>query len=69
MGKIDGTGREGGEIEAAYNVNYLIDAVAYLDCERIFLGFNKPESQAVIRPLDGSGYIRVIMPIRRFDWA
>ena len=56
--------REGGEIEAAYDIHYLLDGVGALVSEELVLDLTEPLKQAVIRPTDGSDCLMVIMPMQ-----
>lgn len=49
---------------AAFNVNYLIEALAACGTERVRLDFTEPLSPAVMRPVDGTDFLEVIMPMQ-----
>jgi DNA polymerase III subunit beta len=61
---------EGTPVEIGFNINYILDILQQLDCERIRFNFNDAGSSAVIYPLvdesieQQQNYRYVIMPMR-----
>ncbi len=59
---------EGDSMEIGFNARYLLDVIAEIGSEKVFLGLNDDVSQGVIAPVvDGEGdltYTNVIMPMR-----
>ncbi len=54
----------GGEVEIGFNVNYLLDALAAVDEEKVQLGLTDSNSSCLIRSgVDGSARY-VVMPMR-----
>lgn len=54
----------GKDIYIAFNVKYFNDALKAVDDEFVKIKFNKPESPCVISPVDGGGYLYLVLPIR-----
>ncbi|MCP4543946.1 MAG: DNA polymerase III subunit beta, partial [Chloroflexi bacterium] len=55
---------EGGEIEVAFNVKYLIDVLSVIDTPQVALETTVATSPGVIRPVkDSTDYTHVIMPM------
>ena len=54
---------EGEQIEVAFNIRYLIDALSVIDDERIILESNGPAYPGVIRPENRDDFVCVIMPM------
>lgn len=54
---------EGDEIEIAFNVRYLLDALGVIDTPQVALETTTPSSPAVIRPVGDDDYLHVIMPM------
>lgn len=57
--------REGnGEIEIGLDVNYLIDALKYLNADEVRVGFISPTKPISIRPEGDDTSLQIIMPVR-----
>jgi len=54
---------EGGEIEIAFNAEYLIDVLSVLESESVEIGLTGPLSPGTVRPKDESQFIYVVMPM------
>ncbi|HHX44004.1 MAG TPA: DNA polymerase III subunit beta [Chloroflexi bacterium] len=54
---------EGAPIEIAFNARYLIEALAAVDTPDVSLETRDPSSPGVIRPVNGSEFVHVIMPM------
>jgi DNA polymerase-3 subunit beta len=54
---------EGGEIEIAFNAEYLIDVLSVLEAESVEIGLTGPLSPGIVRPTDGAQFIYVVMPM------
>ena len=54
---------DGEEMEVAFNVRYLMDALNVLDDERVHLRTINARSPGVIHPANGEGLTYVIMPM------
>jgi DNA polymerase-3 subunit beta len=55
---------EGEAVTVSFNVRYLEQALANLSAERLGLDFSGPLSPGVLRPVDDTSYVHVIMPVR-----
>ena len=51
-------------IEVAFNPRYLLDIFNNLKCEKISIETASVTSPCLIRPLDGTNYIHIVMPVR-----
>ena len=51
-------------LEIAFNPRYLLDVFNTLKCEKISLETVNTTSPCIIRPLDGTNYIHIVMPVR-----
>lgn len=51
-------------LEIAFNPRYLLDIFNTIKCEKISLETVNTTSPCVIRPLDGTNYIHIVMPVR-----
>ena len=51
-------------LEMAFNPRYLLDIFNTIKCEKISLETVNTTSPCVIRPLDGTNYIHIVMPVR-----
>jgi DNA polymerase III, beta subunit len=58
------TETEGENLEIGFNPKYFLDALKVIEDEEIFLDFGSNISPSVIRPVDTSNYIYMILPIR-----
>lgn len=55
---------EGEALEAALNVQYLLDVLGHLDDEQIDFGLNDGLSPVKVVPAQTSGYLHIIMPLK-----
>jgi len=62
---IDAT-TEGKDMDIAFNVRYLADALKAIDDEQLFMCFNTPVTPAVLKPLAGDGFLHLVLPVRTF---
>ena len=56
--------QDGGDVNIAFNVKYLIDVVRYIDAEQLVLNLNNAISPCVIQPADDPDYIHLVLPVR-----
>ena len=56
--------QEGGDLNIAFNVKYLIDVVRFIDAEQIEINLNNPISPCVISPVDDPDYLHLVLPVR-----
>lgn len=56
--------REGDEIEIAFNASFLLDVLAVLDTETVFIEMSEPLNPAIVRPVEGPDFLMVIMPMQ-----
>jgi DNA polymerase III subunit beta len=56
--------REGDEISIAFNAGYVVETLAVVESEGVFLEMTEPLSAAVLRPVDGDDYLMVVMPMQ-----
>jgi DNA polymerase-3 subunit beta len=54
---------EGGEVEVAFNAEYLMDALSVMDCESVELGLTGALSPGLLRPVGDTPFIYVVMPM------
>ena len=54
---------EGVPVEVAFNARYLIDALAVIDAAQVLLETRDPSSPGVLRPVGGSDFVHIIMPM------
>lgn len=54
---------EGGEVEIAFNAEYLMDALSVMDCESVELGLTGALSPGILRAVGDSPFIYVVMPM------
>lgn len=54
---------EGEPVTVAFNVRFLIDALSVMDSAQVALETNSAASPGVLKPLDDSGFVHVIMPM------
>ncbi|MGD2207271.1 MAG: DNA polymerase III subunit beta [Anaerolineae bacterium] len=54
---------EGDEVEIAFNARYMIDALSVVGTPEVALETSTPSSPGVLRPVDGSDFLCVIMPM------
>ncbi len=55
---------EGNDIAISFNARFLLDALKIIDCENIVMEFSGSFSPGVIRPLNESNYLYLILPVR-----
>jgi DNA polymerase-3 subunit beta len=55
---------QGDEVEIGFNVNYLLDALAACDSERVTLGLTDGNSSCLVRALGTTNTKYVVMPMR-----
>ncbi|MBN1873464.1 MAG: DNA polymerase III subunit beta [Anaerolineae bacterium] len=54
---------EGGELEIAFNVRFMIDVLSALDTPQVALELNTPTSPGVIKAIGDDAFIHVVMPM------
>ena len=59
--------QEGGDLNIAFNVKYLIDVVRYIDAEKIEMNLNSPITPCVITPVNDPDYVHLVLPVRTSD--
>ena len=55
---------EGKNLEVGFNPKYFLDACRCIDDEEIFVDFGSNISPCIIRPIEESDYVYMILPIR-----
>lgn len=55
----------GKDLEIAFFFKYVTDAIKAIDDEEISVCFNSPIEPCVIRPLEGDGFMHLIVPVRK----
>ena len=58
------TESEGDELDIAFNVKYLSDVVRAVDSDEFLFCFNSGVSPCVVRPVEGSDYTYMVLPVR-----
>ena len=58
---------EGVDIEIAFNSRYISDVIRNVDEECCTLSMNTPVSPCVISPMDGDGYLYLVLPVRVYN--
>lgn len=58
---------EGKQLDIAFNARYLTDVIRNVEEEEICMCFNSNVSPCVVRPIDGDGYLYLILPVRTFN--
>ena len=58
---------EGVDIEIAFNSRYISDVIRNVDEECCTLSMNTPVSPCVICPMDGDGYLYLVLPVRVYN--
>ena len=58
---------EGKNLEVGFNPKYFLDALRAIDDEEVFIDFGSNVSPCIIRPVEESDYIYMILPIRLKD--
>ena len=54
----------GGEMEIAYNPQFLISVLRNIGCEEVYLELTNSLNPCLIRPTTGEDYISIVMPMR-----
>lgn len=54
---------EGGEMEIAFNVKFILEALSVINSPQVMLDFISPSSPGVIRPVGGDDFTYVVMPM------
>ncbi len=54
----------GESITVGFNASYLIDALARIDGDEVFLEFNEELDPCVLKPVDSENFVGVVMPLR-----
>lgn len=54
---------EGNELEIAFNVRYLLDALNVINTEQVALETNSAQNPGVLRPVGRDDYVYVVMPM------
>ena len=57
----------GKDLEIGFNPRYLIEALKVIDDDEVNLEFSSPLLPVVIRPLVGSGYVYMVLPLKLKD--
>jgi DNA polymerase-3 subunit beta len=55
---------QGDEVEIGFNVNYLLDALAAVDSEKVTLGLTDGNSSCLVRAAGTTNTKYVVMPMR-----
>lgn len=55
---------EGDPLTIAFNARYLTEALQNVDADQLSLEFSGPLSPGVLKPIEDSDYVHVIMPVR-----
>lgn len=55
---------EGEEVEIGFNYRYLLDALRYSGCSRVFLEINGALSPVKVLPAEGDDFIFLVLPVR-----
>ncbi len=58
---------EGKELDIAFNARYLTDVIRNVEEEELVMCFNSNVSPCVVRPIEGEGYLYLILPVRTFN--
>ena len=58
---------EGKNIEAGFNPKYFLDTLKAIDDEEVFVEFGTSISPCLVKPIENSEYIYMILPIRLKD--
>ncbi|MBI2024390.1 DNA polymerase III subunit beta [Candidatus Giovannonibacteria bacterium] len=54
----------GQDVEANFNYHYLLEALQLISGPKVFLGFNGAQKAVLVKGMDESGYIHLVMPMR-----
>ena len=55
---------EGQYLEAGFNPKYFLDCLKSIDDEEVFIEFGSNISPCIIKPVENSDYVYMILPIR-----
>jgi DNA polymerase-3 subunit beta len=55
---------DGRALSIGFNATYIIDALARIDGDEVFLEFNEELDPCVIKPVDSENFLGVVMPLR-----
>ena len=58
---------EGKDLEIGFNPRYLMEALKVIDDDEIELNFTSNVLPLIIRPLVGSGYVYMVLPVKLKD--
>jgi DNA polymerase-3 subunit beta len=61
--KVDAT-IEGGSMEVAFNVKYLLDALNVINTQNVALETSSSTAPGVLRPVGRDDFLYVVMPMR-----
>lgn len=59
-----GASLDGADIEIGFNNRYLLDALRAAETDEVFMEFNGAFAPMVIRPVEGDGFLFMVMPVR-----
>lgn len=60
---------QGDDIRAAFNGKYLKECLSVMEDEEILFAMNTPTTPVVVKPVDGDGYIHLVLPVRTQETA
>lgn len=55
---------DGGSLRIGFNAGYLVDALARIDGDEVFVEFNEELDPCVLRPVESENFLGVVMPLR-----
>ena len=55
---------EGDTMEIGFNNRYLLDALRYSKCDKMLIEMNGPLSPVKLLPVEGNGFIYLVLPVR-----
>ena len=58
------TEQEGGAVNIAFNVRYVMDVVRFIDAENLRMRMNDSIHPCVVSPADSEDYIHLVLPVR-----
>lgn len=64
--EIDAETYEGEELTISFNAKYMLDALRAIDSETIIIDFNGSMRPFLLRPIDDSSMLQLILPIRTY---
>ncbi len=56
--------KEGNDLDISFNFRYLLEVLKVVDCEEIFVDCTTNVSPAIIRPVDSSSFLYLLLPVR-----